>query len=190
MFESYLMKTLFIIGACSASFITQCIVNTILKKTATKFDNEFLPFIKRVLGIAIWCAGFVAILFEFGVINISGLVTTAGVGSILIAMLIKDSVSNIVAGITIMFDRPFRVGDKIKLSSGDVGEVIKIGVRRTHILIPIEKDESKSILVMPNKDLTKAKIYNYTFAKDIDNEQKQKEEEEDKPKPAGYIQRD
>lgn len=188
MFESYWMKILFVIGVCSGSFIVQQIVNIILKKMDVRFQNEFLPFIQRVLGIAIWCVGLVVILFEFGVINIMNLVTTAGIGSILIAMLIKDSVSNIVAGITIMFDRPFRVGDKVKLSSGDSGEVIKIGLRRTQILIPIIKDESKSVLVIPNKDLTKAKVYNYTFAKDIDNEKKEKEE--DKPKPTGYIQRD
>ena len=136
MFESYWMKILFVIGVCSASFIIQYIVNIILKKMDSRFQNEFLPFIQRLLGIGIWCVGLAVILFEFGVINIMNLVTTAGIGSILIAMLIKDSVSNIVAGMTLMFDRPFRVGDKIKLSTGDAGEVIKIGLRRTQILIP------------------------------------------------------
>lgn len=187
MFNIYLLKILFILGICSVSFIVQFIVNSVLKKTATKFDNEFLPFIQRVLGLTIWCIGLTIILFDFGIINLSSLVATAGIGSIFIAMLIKESVSNIIAGITIMFDRPFRVGDTIKLTTGDLGEVLKIGLRRTHILIPRTKDEGKSVLVIPNKDLTKAKVYNYTFAKDIDNEQKEKQEE--KPKPIGHIQR-
>ena len=191
MFESYWMKTWFIVGVCSVSFIVQYIVSIILKKMNSKFDNEFLPFIQRVLGIAIWCVGLATILFEFGVINIMNLVTTAGIGSILIAMLIKDSVSNIVAGMTLMFDRPFRVGDNVKLSSGDSGKILKIGLRRTQILIP-NTTEEVSVLVIPNKDLAKAKVYNYTFAKDISNEQKEKEkkEQEDKPKPTGYIKRD
>ena len=174
MFESYLMKILFVIGVCSGSFIVQYIVNIVLKKMDTRFQNEFLPFIQRLLGIGIWCVGLAVILFEFGVINIMNLVTTAGIGSILIAMLIKDSVSNIVAGMTIMFDRPFRVGDKIKLSTGDSGEVIKIGLRRTQILIPKTTDEL-AILVIPNKDVAKGKVYNYPFAKERQNEQKEKE---------------
>lgn len=185
-----LIKILFIVGVISASFLAQCLVNLILKKIDSRFDNEFLPFIKRMLGLAIWCVGLAAILFEFKVVSVLNLVTTAGIGSILIAMLIKESVSNIVAGITIMFDRPFRVGDTVKLATGDTGEVIKIGLRRTNILIPRIGEVSKCILVMPNKDLTKAKVYNYTFAQDIDNEKKQKEKEEEKPKPNGHIQRD
>lgn len=176
MFESYWMKILFVIGVCSASFIVQYIVNIILKKMDATLHNEFLPFIQRILGIGIWCMGLAVILFEFGVINIMNLVTTAGIGSILIAMLIKESVSNIVAGITLMFDRPFRVGDWVKLSSGDSGEVIKIGLRRTQVLIAETESEHKSILVIPNKDVAKGKVYNYTFAKERTNEQ-QKEKE-------------
>jgi len=185
MFESYWMKIWFIVGVCSASFIVQQIVRLVLKRMDARFNNEFLPFIQRVLGIGIWCVGLAAILFEFGVINIMNLVTTAGIGSILIAMLIKDSVSNIVAGITLMFDRPFRVGDNIKLSTGDSGKVIKIGLRRTQILIPKITDEL-AILVIPNKDVAKGKVYNYTFAKERQNEQKEKEGSE----PTRNIKRD
>ena len=176
MFESYWMKMWFIGGVCLASFILQYIVNIVLKKMDAKLDNEFLPFIQRVLGITIWCIGLAVILFEFGVINLMNLVTTAGIGSILIAMLIKDSVSNIVAGMTLMFDRPFRVGDNVKLSTGDKGEVVKIGLRRTQVLIP-RTTEEMSILVIPNKDVAKGKVYNYTFAKErADEQQKEKDE--------------
>ena len=117
-----------------------------------------------MLGIFVWGIGCVLVLIEFGV-NITGLYATLGVGSVCSAMLIKESVSNIVAGVTIMLDRPFRVGDKVKLHTGDIGEIIKIGLRRTKVLI---SGEENSILIMPNKQLSNAKVYNYTFAKEIE----------------------
>lgn len=180
MFEVYLWKSIYVIGILFASLVSQFLVNAvlnfysdkILKRTKTKFDEELYPLIKRLLNIVIWCTGLIIILFEFGVLDLSKLAATVGISSILIAMLVKESVSNIVAGITIMFDRPFRAGDKIKLSSGDVGEVLKIGLRRTHILIP-RTTEEVSILIIPNKDLTKSKIYNYTYAKELKNEKKE-----------------
>lgn len=190
MFEVYLWKSLYIAGILFVSFLSHFAVNSILtlysdkiiKKTKTKFDEELYPLIKRLLGILIWCTGFTIILFEFGILDLSKLAATVGISSILIAMLVKESIANIVAGITIMFDRPFRVGDKVKLSSGDVGEILKIGLRRTHILIP-RTTEEVSILIMPNKDLTKSKIYNYTYAKELQNEKK----EQEGLKPTGDI---
>ena len=144
--------------------------NKIAKRTKTKHDDELIPLVQRVLGIGIWAVGLIMILVEFGV-DINALYATAGVGSIGTAMFLKDSIANVMAGVTLMFDRPFRVGDKVKLNSGDVGEIIKIGLRRTSVLIPRTKDIGKSILIIPNTQLSTAKVYNYTMAKELTNEQ-------------------
>lgn len=172
-------KALFVFIVLSLSFIGDYSVRKLLKfykykianKTKTKNDEELVPLIQRLLGLFIWLIGIVLILVEFGV-NVTGLYATLGAGSLATAIVVKDSVANIVAGVTLMFDRPFRVGDDVKLHTGDVGKIIKIGLRRTNVLIPRGNDErSKSILVIPNSQLSKAKVYNYTLAKELNNEQ-------------------
>ena len=57
-----------------------------------------------------------------------------------------------------MIDIPFRVGDKIKLPSGEIVEVLDVGVRRSKFL-----SGEKAIIIVPNLDLSKSKIINYTF---------------------------
>lgn len=171
-------KALFIFIVLDVCFIGNYIIRSLLNgymkkiaiRTKTKHDDELIPLVRRLTTFAICGTGIVFLLIELGV-NVTGLYATAGAGSICTAMLLKNSITNIVAGVTLMFDRPFRIGDEIKLVSGDVGKVLKIGLRRTNILIPRTKDKGKSILVIPNKDLDTAKIYNYTLAKEFDNGQ-------------------
>ena len=175
-----LHKALFVLIVLGLSYICNFIVKRILdvykrkiaKRTKTKHDDELIPLVQRLLGIGVWVIGIVLILIEFGV-DINALYATAGISSICTAMLLKSSITNIVAGVTLMFDRPFRVGDEVKLHTGDKGTILKIGLRRTNVLIPRMNDKSKSILVIPNKDLSTAKVYNYTLAKELDNEQKE-----------------
>jgi MscS family membrane protein len=57
-----------------------------------------------------------------------------------------------------MIDRPFRVGDRIKLPSGEIGDVHEIGLRSSTIL-----DFDNNLIVSPNSDLTKAKVINYSY---------------------------
>ncbi|MDP8262708.1 MAG: mechanosensitive ion channel [Candidatus Ancaeobacter aquaticus] len=65
-----------------------------------------------------------------------------------------------------MIDRPFRVGDRIRLLSGENVVVKDIGIRRSKFVF----DDDKAIIIMPNQDLSKSKIVNYTFAEENSNE--------------------
>jgi MscS family membrane protein len=63
-----------------------------------------------------------------------------------------------IAGFVIMIDRPFRVGDRIKLPSGEMGDVYEIGLRSSTIL-----DFDNNLIVSPNSELTKARVINYSY---------------------------
>lgn len=129
-------------------------------KTETHLDDELIPLIRRTLKIAIWIIAFLVILPFYG-INISALVTMLGVSSLAIALAAQDTIANIIAGFLIMVDRPFRLRDTIKLPSGEIVQVLDIGVRRSRFLA-----EDKSIVIVPNVDLSKNKIVNYTYGKE------------------------
>jgi len=126
-------------------------------RTSTKIDDEFIPLFKKVTSIIIWAVGIIIVLSYLG-INITALITTLGVASLAIALAAQDTISNVIAGFLIMIDRPFKVGDEIKLPSGEKVNVLHIGHRRSKF-----RGEDGAIIIVPNLDLSKSKIVNYTY---------------------------
>jgi small-conductance mechanosensitive channel len=128
-------------------------------RTTTRLDDKLIPIANRTLKLLICIIALLIILPFFGV-NISALIAALGVGSLAIALAAQDTIANIIAGFMIMIDSPFEIGDRIKLPSGETVEVLDIGVRRSEFL-----SEDKAIVIVPNLDLSKSKIVNYTYGK-------------------------
>ena len=152
----------------SVTFIIQRIMGglfswygeNVASKTATELDDELIPLLRRVSRVVIWIIALLIILPVYGV-NISALIATLGVGSLAIALAAQDTIANIISGFMIMVDRPFRLGDKIKLPSGEIVKVLDIGVRRSKFL-----SEETAIIIVPNLELSKSKIVNYTYGQE------------------------
>lgn len=150
------------------AFIIQRIIGAVLGwyreniaiKTTTRLDDELIPLVRRLLKVLVWVIALLVILPFYG-INISALITTLGVSSLAIALAAQDTIANIISGFLIMVDKPFRLGDKIKLPSGENVEVLDIGVRRSKFL-----SQDKAIIVVPNLDLSKSRIVNYTYGEE------------------------
>lgn len=133
----------------------------IASKTPTRLDDEMIPLLKRIANIVIWTIALLIILPLFG-ININALIAALGVGSLAIALAAQDTIANIIAGFMIMVDKPFRIGDKISLPSGETVKVLDIGVRRSKFL----SEDNKAIVIVPNLELSKSKIVNYSYAEE------------------------
>ena len=129
----------------------------IASKTATKLDDEMIPLLSRVSKIAVWIIALLVILPIYCV-NISALIAALGVGSLAIALAAQDTIANIISGFMIMVDRPFRLDDKVKLPGGETVKVLNIGIRRSRFL-----SDDNAIIIMPNLELSKSKIINYTY---------------------------
>jgi MscS family membrane protein len=132
----------------------------IASKTKTDLDDKFIPLFRRLANLVIWVIALVIFLSRLGV-NISALIATLGVGSLAIALAAQDTIANIIAGFLIMVDRPFNMGDEIKLPSGEKVKVLEIGIRRSKF----RSLEDKAIIIVPNLDLSKSRITNYTYAR-------------------------
>jgi len=145
------------------------VIKKIVDKTKTKFDNEIYPLVNRLLSLVIWFSGLIFILIKLGV-NITGLVTTIGASSLIIAYGCKDTLSNIISGLVLMADRPFRVGDIIELPSKERVVVLNIGLRRSKFLESPDGDEPSKVVIVPNSDLAKSKMKNYTYAQELEKE--------------------
>lgn len=132
----------------------------IAAKTKTDLDDKFIPLFRRVTVTIIWVIGLIILLSKLGV-NINALVATLGVSSLAIALAAQDTIANVIAGFLIMIDRPFCVGNDIKLPSGEKVRVIEIGIRRSKFI-----SDEKAIIIVPNLELSKSKIVNYSYAED------------------------
>lgn len=132
----------------------------IASKTKTKLDDRFIPFFTKTTNVILWIIALIILLSHFGV-NINALVAALGVSSLAIALAAQDTIANLIAGFLIMIDRPFKIGDRIKLPTGEMVEVLDIGVRRSKFL-----SEDKAIVIVPNLDLSKKKIVNYTYSEE------------------------
>jgi MscS family membrane protein len=130
-------------------------------RTDSSLDEDFMPLMRKLAGIIIWIIALVVVLNYLGV-NITAMIATLGVGSLAIALAAQDTIANVIAGFLIVIDRPFRVGDEIKLPSGEKVVVLRIGNRRSKF-----RSEDGSIVIVPNLDLSKSKIVNYTYTNQV-----------------------
>lgn len=88
--------------------------------------------------------------------DLSPLLTTFGVGSIVFGLALQDTLGNLFAGLALVFDQPFSVGDWIQV--GDiVGRVKQIDWRSVRV-ITRELNE----ITIPNVTLGKERILNFS----------------------------
>ena len=131
-------------------------------KTDTKIDNIIFDLLNRFSGAIIYAVAIVVALDIMG-INVMPFVAGAGILGIAVGFAAKDTLSNLIAGILLIIDRPFEVGDRIEVwsaptGSSSWGDVIDIGLRATKI-----KTTDNIIIVIPNNEVMKRDIVNYTL---------------------------
>lgn len=115
--------------------------------------NKMMPIIKRAILVVVWIIGLVMALSNIGV-NISALLGTLGIGGIAFALAAQDTVKNVFGAFTILTDKPFSIGDTIRLDSFE-GTIVDVGVRSTKMM-----DYDKRIITFPNYKITDANIIN------------------------------
>ncbi|MDL2277859.1 mechanosensitive ion channel family protein [Parabacteroides sp. OttesenSCG-928-G07] len=119
----------------------------------TKHSNKMMPVVKRTLLVIVWIIGIVTALSNAG-INISALLGTLGIGGIAFALAAQDTVKNIFGAFTIFADRPFSIGDVVRID-GFEGTIIDVGARSTKM-----RDSDKRVITFPNYKIADASIIN------------------------------
>jgi small-conductance mechanosensitive channel len=130
-------------------------------KTATKIDDVIFDLLKRFSTIIIFTTAIILALDLLGV-NIMPFIAGAGVAGIAIGFAAKDTLSNVIAGVLLLIDRPFEMGDRIEvwnapINSATWGDVIDIGLRATKI-----QTTDNIVIIIPNNEIMLRDIINYT----------------------------
>jgi len=120
-------------------------------------SRQMMPVAEKIVSLFLMGTELIVILKHFNY-DIFSLVTALGIGSLAIGMAAKDTLAHMISGFTLMLDRPFRIGDRIQLASGQVGDVLDIGLRSTKI-----KTLDNQMLIIPNSDLCNTMLTNLAF---------------------------
>jgi len=139
----------------------------VASRTESKMDDVILDLMNRFASVIIYVTAAMLALDALG-LNIMPFIAGAGVAGIAIGFAAKDTLSNVIAGVLLIIDRPFEVGDRIEVwsapaNSATWGDVVDIGLRATKI-----RTTDNIVIVIPNNEIMTRDIVNYTtISKDI-----------------------
>lgn len=122
-------------------------------KNSKYLDNTLIPIIRRAILGVIWAIGMMMALKNVGV-DVGALIAGLGIGGLAFALAAQDTIKNIFGGITIFTDRPFRIGDRVKVDGFD-GIIEDIGIRSTRL-----RTLEKRLVTIPNYKIVEASIEN------------------------------
>jgi small-conductance mechanosensitive channel len=138
-----------------ASKVLQLLLDAWLSRRVERESlREPIRFVSHVV-----FAGFaVMIVLDNLGVSLTAVWTTLGVGSVAVALALQDTLSNFFAGVYLRLDSPVRVGDYIKIESGEEGFVIEQGWRSARI-----RTLPNNVVVVPNAKLASTIVTNYSL---------------------------
>ena len=102
--------------------------------------------------------GVIILLAHFGV-DVTALSAALGLGGLAITLAAQDTIADAIAGIIILVDRPFRIGDRIEIQGAtNWGDVLSIGLRTTRI-----RTLDNRVIIVPNSTIGSNRVTNYSY---------------------------
>jgi small-conductance mechanosensitive channel len=108
--------------------------------------------LKGLIRTLVFAAGGLVVLAKVG-IQIGPMLTALGVGGLAVGLALQNTLSNLFAGVTLIIDRSFGVGDRVKLASGDTGRISDIGWRTVMVTL-----DSGDTLIIPNGKIAQENV--------------------------------
>jgi len=142
-------------GTIIACRFATAFINIYMKKT--KGAIAAFTIIINLIKLVVYLIGFTIILDSIGV-SITPMLTAMGVGGLAVALGLQSTLANLFPGLHIIASGKIRVGDYIKLSTGEEGYITDMTWRETAI-----KTLSDNIIVIPNSKLASVNVTNYSL---------------------------
>lgn len=101
------------------------------KEDASAFYTHFFPIIRKAVRTLLWSMGIIIGLDNVG-IDVTAMIAGLGIGGLALALAAQDLIKNTFGGIMVFLDKPFQVGERIKVNGFD-GTVEEVGLRSTRL---------------------------------------------------------
>lgn len=146
--QSLIVFAVFMILSRLSAFVYSLVFKDISDRQKQFMLRKFTAYILFVVALAI-------VLKIFGV-DLKVILGAAGVLSIAVGFAAQTSISNLISGLFLMFERPFIVGDVVEVN-GQRGEVMSIDLLSMRI-----RTMENTLLRVPNETVMKTQVINYS----------------------------
>lgn len=169
--EEILRKGLKIAVACSLTYMALELIDLFMgywkKRSAHETDKSFheqiFPIINKALKLCLIVVAVLVTTQNLG-LNISSVIASLSIGGLALGLAAQDTLGNLFGAVAVLIDKPFRIGDRIRIDSVD-GTVEAIGLRSTRI-----RNLDGHLITIPNKTMGSAIITNVTRRPNIKTE--------------------
>jgi MscS family membrane protein len=127
------------------------------KLSKDQTDDQLILFFRDFFKVILYIIGVLMVLHYVFNENIGNLVTSLSIVGAAVALSMRESLENIIASFIIFFDKPFTVGDMVKVNNF-TGTIEKIGLRSTRI-----RTEIKTYITVPNKQMVDTIVDNMSL---------------------------
>ena len=142
--EKFILPIVYIVIGLVLLRVVRFIVNKISKnKYVDKKRKTIISLIKNIIKYLIYIFVILSILSVYGV-DTSGILASLGIAGLVIGLALQDIIADFVAGIFILFDDQYTLGDVVEVN-GFKGEVIGFGLMSTKI-----KNATGDVLILSN----------------------------------------
>jgi MscS family membrane protein len=141
-------------------------------RSKSKLDDHLLPFVRKFFKIVIVVIGAIFLIKNMGY-DVTSLVAGLGIGGLAFALAAQPLLSNLFGGMAIIADKPFQIGDRIRVDQKYEGYVKEMGMRSTTIRTPTD-----TFIQIPNNLIATTAVENlsttensgvkFTFAIEIE----------------------
>jgi MscS family membrane protein len=122
--------------------------------TDSTIDDILAPLVGKTLRVFIVIIGALIVLKNLTGLEIGPLLASLGIGGLAVALAAKDSIANFFGTLTILFDKPFQVGERIVIDNYD-GVVESVGFRSSRI-----RTLTGHMVTIPNEKLINSVVEN------------------------------
>jgi len=169
--QKVLAKGFTIIVACSLTYMVLKFIDLLMgywKHRATAeadrtFDEQLFPIVRKTLKLFIIVVALLVTLSNIG-IDVTAAIASLSIGGLAVGLAAQDTLANLFGAVAVFVDKPFRIGDRIKLDNVD-GTVETIGLRSTRV-----RNQEGHLITIPNKTMGNATITNVTRRPNIKTE--------------------
>ena len=116
-------------------------------RTKSDLDDTLIPIIRKAVKIVIVLIVVIMIVDNFGY-DVTSLIAGLGLGGLAFALAAQDMLANLFGGVAILSDKPFKLGDRIRLDDKNDGFVREIGLRTTRL-----ETLDGTMVVIPNSKM-------------------------------------
>jgi small-conductance mechanosensitive channel len=152
-----LNNSLYVVGALSVTLLTAEILVELVRNRGTRIDPS-LPrttLTENLVRIVVVVIGVAVTLNGLGV-SVTPILTALGVGGLAVALALQDTLSNLFAGFYLTVGKQFRIGNYIRLASGEEGYLVDIDWRATRL-----RQLTNNTILVPNAKLSQSIVTNY-----------------------------